>query len=67
VLAILPLVQLAEVGFAVAFGVLLDTLLVRSVLVPALVFDLDRWIWWPSHPADAAPAAAPAGRVKVDA
>jgi putative drug exporter of the RND superfamily len=49
VLAVLPLVQLIEVGFAVAVGVLLDTFVVRSVLVPALSFDIGRRIWWPSH------------------
>jgi RND superfamily putative drug exporter len=32
----------------VAFGVLLDTLIVRSVLVTALNLDIGRWIWWPS-------------------
>ena len=49
VLAVLPLVFLAEVGFAVAFGVLLDTLLVRSILVPALAHDIGRAVWWPSQ------------------
>ena len=44
----LPLVAFAEIGFAVAFGVLLDTLIVRSVLVTALNLDLGRWMWWPS-------------------
>jgi RND superfamily putative drug exporter len=43
----LPLVAFAEIGFAVAFGVLLDTLIVRSVLVTALNLDLGRWMWWP--------------------
>jgi RND superfamily putative drug exporter len=47
VLATLPLVTLIEIGFTVAFGVLLDTLLVRSVLVPALAVDVGERIWWP--------------------
>jgi RND superfamily putative drug exporter len=45
----LPLVAFAEIGFAVAFGVLLDTLVVRSVLVTALSLDLGRWMWWPGR------------------
>jgi RND superfamily putative drug exporter len=47
-LGILPLVTLAQLGFIVAFGVVLDTFVVRSVLVPSLVFDVDRRFWWPS-------------------
>jgi RND superfamily putative drug exporter len=53
VLGVLPLVFLAEIGFTVAFGVLLDTFLVRSVLVPALATDIGRRIWWPSRLASA--------------
>ena len=49
VLAILPLVTLTEIGFIVAFGVLLDTLIVRSILVPALTLDIGARMWWPSR------------------
>ena len=48
VLGVLPLVPLAQLGFAVAFGVLLDTIIVRSLLVPALVHQIGPKIWWPS-------------------
>ena len=48
VLAVLPLVALTQIGVTVAFGVLLDTFVVRSILVPALTFDLGERVWWPS-------------------
>ncbi|MSW40467.1 MAG: MMPL family transporter, partial [Actinobacteria bacterium] len=48
VLGLIPLVPLAQLGFTVAFGVLLDTIIVRSILVPALSHDIGRKIWWPS-------------------
>ncbi|GEL96903.1 MMPL family transporter [Cellulomonas terrae] len=47
-LGVIPLLFLAQIAFIVAFGVLLDTLVVRSLLVPALVHDLGRRTWWPS-------------------
>ena len=47
-LATLPLKTLTELGFTISFGVLFDTFIVRSLLVPALVFDTGRRVWWPS-------------------
>ena len=47
-LAVLPILFLTQIAFIVAFGVLLDTLLVRSLLVPALSVDIGGRIWWPS-------------------
>lgn len=49
VLGVLPLVLLAQLGVVVGFGVLLDTLLVRSVVTPALVAVTGRWFWWPNR------------------
>jgi putative drug exporter of the RND superfamily len=46
-LAVLPILFLAQIAFIVAFGVLLDTLVVRSLLVPAVSFDLGERVWWP--------------------
>ncbi len=62
VLGTLPIVAFAEIGFAVCVGVLLDTFVVRSILVTALAMDLDRRLWWPSALSRAtAPAAGPVG------
>ncbi|GAA3950216.1 MMPL family transporter [Gordonia caeni] len=47
-LAVIPLLFLAQVAFLVAVGVLIDTLVVRSLLVPAVTLDAGRRIWWPS-------------------
>jgi RND superfamily putative drug exporter len=49
VLATLPIVTFAEIGIAVALGVLLDTVVVRAVLVTALNLDIGRHLWWPSR------------------
>jgi RND superfamily putative drug exporter len=49
VLAVLPTVALAQLGFVVAVGVLLDTLVVRSLLVPALTIDVGPRAWWPGR------------------
>ncbi len=49
VLGILPLIQLTQIGIIVCVGVLLDTLLVRTVLVPALALWLGERFWWPSR------------------
>ncbi|MET8044600.1 efflux RND transporter permease subunit [Micromonospora sp. NPDC005215] len=65
VLGVLPLITLTQIGIIVCIGVLLDTLLVRTVLVPALAFLLGDRFWWPGRinkapPGGGAPAAASA-------
>ncbi|MFB7252015.1 MMPL family transporter [Microbacterium sp. NPDC056234] len=47
-LSVIPILFLVQLAFIVAFGVLLDTFVVRSLLVPALAYDIGRAIWWPS-------------------
>lgn len=47
-LGVLPILFLVQLAFVVAFGVLLDTIIVRSLLVPALVYDIGDRVWWPS-------------------
>ncbi|NKX93279.1 MMPL family transporter [Sanguibacter hominis ATCC BAA-789] len=53
-LAVIPILFLLQLAFIVAFGVLLDTIVVRTILVPALAHDIGRTIWWPSKLAKAA-------------
>jgi putative drug exporter of the RND superfamily len=73
VLGTLPLVEFTEIGFAVAVGVLIDTIIVRSVLVTALTLDIGRHMWWPSKLAhqqpqagDTIPQNPPVGRAVTD-
>lgn len=77
VLGVLPLVVLAQIGVIICIGVLLDTLVVRTLLVPAIGLVLGDRFWWPrrSHPTTAdrgphvvasAPAGAPRDRASVD-
>lgn len=47
-LAVIPILFLVQLAFIVAFGVLLDTFIVRSLVVPALVYDIGPKVWWPS-------------------
>ena len=47
-LSVIPILFLVQLAFIVAFGVLLDTFIVRSLLVPALVHDIGPKVWWPS-------------------
>lgn len=46
-LNVIPILFLVQLAFIVAFGVLLDTIIVRSLLVPALVHDIGQRVWWP--------------------
>ena len=48
-LGVIPILFLVQIAFIVAFGVLLDTLVVRSLLVPAAIYDLGPFSWWPSR------------------
>ena len=48
-LSIIPILFLVEISFIVSFGVLLDTVIVRSLLVPAIAYDMGSLIWWPSR------------------
>ena len=47
-LGVIPILFLAQIAFIVSFGVLLDTIIVRSLLLSSLIYDLGSKIWWPS-------------------
>ena len=55
-LIIQPLELLQQIGFAVAAGILLDTFVVRALLVPSIVLLLGKWNWWPSSAMQRIPA-----------
>ncbi|MFB7357052.1 MMPL family transporter [Streptomyces gardneri] len=61
-LGVIPLAFLAQIAFIVAFGVLLDTLVVRSLLVPALVRDIGPIAWWPGELSRRTPSSRTAAR-----
>lgn len=66
VLGVIPLITLAQIGIIVGLGVLLDTLLVRTVLVPALAFVLGDRFWWPGRPGASASAEEVAAAEAAD-
>jgi len=57
-LAVIPLLFLVQIAFIVAFGVLVDALVVRSFLVPGLLYDIGPRVWWPSRLARSEPPPA---------
>ena len=61
VLGVLPLVVLAQIGVIICIGVLLDTLVVRTLLVPAIGIVLGDRFWWPRRPHPVSPGAAQTG------
>ncbi|MCW4385624.1 MMPL family transporter [Salinibacterium sp. SYSU T00001] len=63
VLGVLPLITLTQIGIIVCVGVLIDTLLVRTVIVPAFAFMLGDWFWWPRQGRVAAHVPAEARHV----
>ncbi|MBC6462200.1 MMPL family transporter [Actinomadura sp. HBU206391] len=58
-LGALPMVMFVEMGVLVALGVLIDTFLIRSIMVPALALDLGRLFWWPGRLARPITVSAP--------
>jgi RND superfamily putative drug exporter len=55
------------IGFGLAIGILIDTFVVRTILVPSIVELLGRWNWWPSHMSSAATHRRTDGRQEAEA
>ncbi|WP_159708112.1 MMPL family transporter [Arthrobacter sp. 18067] len=66
-LGVIPIMFLVQLAFIVAFGVLLDTVLVRSLLVPALAYDIGSKIWWPGKLGRQSSAASVGSREEEEA
>jgi RND superfamily putative drug exporter len=66
VLGVLPLITLTQIGIIVCIGVLIDTLLVRTLVVPALAFALGDRFWWPSRRIRSAGPGTPTGASTLD-
>ncbi len=65
-LAVIPILFLAQIAFIVAFGVLLDTFVVRTLLVPAVAVDMGAFTWWPVRPKPTRHQLAHRGPARVD-
>ncbi len=65
-LAVIPILFLAQIAFIVAFGVLLDTFVVRTLLVPAIAVDMGAFTWWPIRPKPTRHQLAHRGPARVE-
>jgi RND superfamily putative drug exporter len=64
-LAVIPILFLAQIAFIVAFGVLMDTFIVRTLLVPGLAIDMGWFTWWPVKPKPSKHQLAQRGPAKI--
>lgn len=64
VLGVLPLIVLTQLGIIVGLGILLDTFVVRTLVIPALFALIGDRIWWPTSPANAEPVEQQADRAQ---
>jgi RND superfamily putative drug exporter len=64
-LGVIPILFLAQIAFIVAFGVLMDTFIVRTLLVPGLAIDMGWFTWWPVKPKPSKHQLAQRGPAKI--